>query len=428
MLKKICLLAGDFKILLSALVYFSVNAVKCRVFKKSRSEEKKINVLFSISNLLIGGAQQSVKNFALSLNKEKFNVFVCSSRDYPGKGETEPLTKEIEKGGIEVINLKLTRFRESSEKQKFIKVLKEKKIDILHSMLDPFDRWGSVYAKEAGVPVTIIKKAATYLLENSFRVRMTNKIIDTCFIDKFISVSKTVNDYLIEYESVNPKKTILIPNPVDASFFSPANGDRMKIREEIDIKPETILVGNTSRFVVRKGIEYFLKTAAEICKQDLDVKFVLVGWGGEEERLKNLTLSLNIEKRVLFIKSRRDIVDLLSAFDIFLFTPLSGEGLPNSMLEAMAMAKPIVASNVGSNPELIVDKISGFLPAPDNWALSVDSLNVNSLSEAVIKLVEDSTLREKLGNEARKKVLADFSVDVVAGRLEDLYVRLLKRT
>jgi len=425
--KKIRLLLGDFRIISIALLGFFVSVIKRKIYKKSKLEHRKINVLFSISNLLIGGTQQSVKNFALSLNKEKFNVFVCSAKDYLGRGNNEPLTREIEEGGVEIINLRLTKFRKSSEKQKFIKMLKEKKIDILHSMLDPFDRWGSVYAKETGVPVTIIKKATTYLSDNSLEVKITNRIIDRWFIDKFISVSETVSDYLIKYENVDPDKIILIPNPVDTKYFAPGNGDRIKIRKELGVKPKTILVGNTSRFVVRKGVEYFLRTAAEISKQNLDVKFLLVGWGSEEERLKSLASSLNIEKKVLFVKARRDIMDLLGAFDIFLFTPLSGEGLPNAMLEAMAMAKPIVASNVGSNPELITDNVSGFLPAPDSWAVSVDSLDIKNLSRAVMKLARDSALRERLGNEARKRMLSCFSTDIVVEKLEDLYIKLLDR-
>jgi len=404
------------------LVFLFINTIKKKIYKPPKTKNRKINVLFSISNLLIGGAQQSVKNFALSLNKERFNVFVCKTK---GFNVGESLSKEIKKGGGEIFDLRLTDFRKPSDKRKFIDLLKEIEIDVLHSMLDPFDRWGSVYAKQAGVPVTIIKKTSTYLSNNALETRIVNNIIDNFFIDKFISVSKTVNNYLTKYENVAPKKIVLIPNPVDTKHFAPENGDRLKIRAELGIKPETILVGNTSRFVERKGIKYFLKTAAEVCKQNLDVKFILAGWGKEEKCLKELALSLNIENEVLFIKPRRDIVNLLSAFDIFLFTPLTGEGLPNAVLEAMSMSKAIVASNLGPNSELIEDKINGLLPTPSTRKISVSFLDTKELSKAVLKLAKDSALREKLGFEARKKAIAYFSIDVVVEKLENLYTKLI---
>jgi glycosyltransferase involved in cell wall biosynthesis len=425
--KKILLLLKDLEIISIAFSVSLINTIKRKQNKKSKSRKRKINVLFSISNLLIGGAQQSVKNFALSLNKEKFNVFVCSTTAYPDKSDSEPLSGEIERGGVKIFNPNLTGFRKSSEKQKFIKILKENKIDILHSMLDPFDRWGSVYAKEAGVPVTIIKKASTYLLDNSFEARITNRIIDRYFVDKFISVSESMSEYLVKYECVNTEKISFIPNPVDTEYFTPERGDRLNTRKELGFISGTIVVGNITRFEARKGIEYFLRTAAELCKQNLNVKFLLAGEGKEESRLKNLASVLNIEKEVLFIKSRRNIIDLLSAIDIFLFTSISGEGLSNAMLEAMATAKPIVASNVGSNYELITDNVSGLLPTPDSWALSVNSLDVKRLSSAVAKLIDNSDLRKKFGNAAREKVLKFFSSEIIAKKLEDLYIELLNR-
>ena len=412
----------DCRIIFFALGLYSINIIKNKSLKKPKTKHRKINVLFSINNLLTGGAQQSVKNFALSLNKEFFNVFVCKTK---GFDKEEPLSKEIQKAGIKVFDLRLTDLRKPSDKQQFIDLLKECEIDVLHSMLDPFDRWGSVLAKQADVPVSIIKKASTYLSNDALETRFINKIIDKFFVDKFISVSKTVSNYLIKYENVSPKKITLIPNPVDTKYFAPERGNRIKIREEFGIKPTTILVGNTSRFVERKGINYFLETASEVCKKISDIRFVLAGWGKEEENLKKLASDLNIEQKILFIKPRRDIVDLLSAFDIFLFTSIKGEGLPNSMLEAMAMSKPIIASNVGSNYELIENNLNGLLPTPSTRKISVSFLNTKELSKAVIELAENPTLREKLGTEARKKANAFFSTDVVVKKLEKLYIKLL---
>ena len=123
--------------------------------------DNKINILYVIENLFIGGAQELVKTFSLNLKRELFNVSVCNLYGYEIEGDKEPLKEEIRSQGIDVTTLHMRRWRDKVEKKKFVRLLKEKDIEIVHSHLYPTDLWASRLAKQAGVPVILLTKHET---------------------------------------------------------------------------------------------------------------------------------------------------------------------------------------------------------------------------------------------------------------------------
>ncbi|MHA2040026.1 MAG: glycosyltransferase family 4 protein [Promethearchaeota archaeon] len=386
---------------------------------------KKINVLYVIDNLLIGGAQELVKTLSLNLNRELFNVSVCSLVGYDSKSDKEPLSDEITSGGVDVTTLYMKGWRDKKEKEKFIELLKEKEIDIIHSHLYPTDLWASRLGKSAGVPVRIYTKHDTY--HNKFLlIRLRNAFYYNNCVDTAQAISDISEKHLKEYEFVNPSKIIKIYNPVDTDAFNPFSFSGEKVREELGIPLDVPLVGNVSRFVPRKGNEFFIETAMKVLKKNPDCRFFLIGWGEDENKYRDLIKSYGIQDRFIIAVARRDIPEILSAIDIFLFTPLWGESLPITVLEAMSMGKAIIASNVCSNRELVEHEVSGLLPTPEKWSLTANMLEAGRLADSVLRLIDNPALREDFGKQARLRTEKTFGVPVIMKQLEGLYKRLLR--
>jgi glycosyltransferase involved in cell wall biosynthesis len=378
-----------------------------------------------IDNLLIGGAQELVKTLSLNLNRELFNVSVCSLVGYDSKSDKEPLSDEITSGGVDVTTLYMKGWRDKKEKEKFIELLKEKEIDIIHSHLYPTDLWASRLGKSAGVPVRIYTKHDTY--HNKFLlIRLRNAFYYNNCVDTAQAISDISEKHLKEYEFVNPSKIIKIYNPVDTDAFNPFSFSGEKVREELGIPLDVPLVGNVSRFVPRKGNEFFIETAMKVLKKNPDCRFFLIGWGEDENKYRNLIKSYGIQDRFIIAVARRDIPEILSAIDIFLFTPLWGESLPITVLEAMSMGKAIIASNVCSNRELVEHEVSGLLPTPEKWSLTANMLEAGRLADSVLRLIDNPALREDFGKQARLRTEKTFGVPVIMKQLEGLYKRLLR--
>jgi len=113
--------------------------------------------------------------------------------------------------------------------------------------------------------------------------------------------------------------------------------------------------------------------------------------------------------------------------NILIFAPYLSEGLPLNILEAMASGKPVVASNIGANCELVVDGVTGFLPAPKRWAMETDYLDATLLADKVEYLLRNKELAKKMGKAGRKIVEEKFSAEAVARKHESLYRELLGR-
>ncbi|NOX71360.1 MAG: glycosyltransferase family 4 protein [Candidatus Micrarchaeota archaeon] len=159
------------------------------------------------------------------------------------------------------------------------------------------------------------------------------------------------------------------------------------LREEFEIKGETVIT-SVARFVPVKGLEYLLEACSLL---EEDFKILLVGSGPEEENLKKTAKKLGIEEKVIFAGFRRDIPDVLASSDIFVISSIS-EGLPTSLLEAMAAAKACVVTDIGLPIE---DKKTGLVVSPKN---------AKALKEALETLMNDKKLREEIGKNAQKFV------------------------
>ena len=384
-------------------------------------KQGKISILYVIDTLFIGGAEQHVATLCKHINKEKFHVVVCTlfSRDL---SKVEPLAVEIEKRGIRVERFGLTSWRDFSIFKKYMRLINEEKIDIVHAHTVPADFWGCFIAKIFKGQKTIVTLHAPDPLK-TFVSRMQYRLVNTWLSDKIIDVSNQLKHVSVKEYCAKADKIMVIPNQVDTNQFHPDNKG-IKIRAEFKISDDTIIIGSIGRFIKRKGLEVCLQIFAKIQKDYPNSKFILCGYGEKEAFYRTIIKDLGIEKQVILTGPRTDTNEVLGAMDIFLFTPYYGEGFGLVLIEAMASGKPVVASNVFPTPEIVLDNITGFLPFPEKAVPIMEHVNIDPFVEKIRYLIEHEDIRVKMGLEGRRIVEERYRTEVVMKQIECLYERV----
>lgn len=385
--------------------------------------EKKIGILYVLDNLAIGGAQQVVLTLAENLDKKKFHIVVCTLFSRDTKME-EPLADEIKEMDIPVYKLAMTSWRDWNTIKKLLQITDMENIDLVHSHMVPADFWGSLLSKMLGRKLGIYTRHNTYT-PSGFSSKLQTFLLNHIFCEKIVAISDATFENLVDKCWANPQKIVKIYNGVNTKRFLPSLSGTC-IRESLDIPPNSVVVGNLSRFEKRKGLDVLLHVASQVTKIDTHVRFLIMGYGPEEVHLHALAKQLQVEKYVIFVKPRRNVPEFLAAIDILLFTPYWGEGLPTVILEAMASGKPVVASNIGSNRELVVNGMTGFLPSPEVWAMETTQLDASAFTEEVVCLIRNRDHAIKMGMEGRKVVEQNFSVEKMIQETEALYFDLIK--
>lgn len=224
-------------------------------------------------------------------------------------------------------------------------------------------------------------------------------------VDAIISVCKKSTEEILE-NGFSKDILLEVPNGVDTQkFFKAAKKERKN-------DSNVIYIGRLDKY---KGVNYLLNGFKELLSRTDNVRLTIVGSGPDETHLKNMAKDLGILDYVIFKGRQEDVLSEFYSADIFVLPSLS-EGMSNVLLEAMSCGLPVVATLVGGNSDLIKDRYNGILIPPR------DSIR---LSGALLELLEDEELRERLGKEARKTVEENYSMDNIVDGYQELYVRLL---
>jgi glycosyltransferase involved in cell wall biosynthesis len=192
---------------------------------------------------------------------------------------------------------------------------------------------------------------------------------------------------------------------------------RDEIRERFGYSPQTLVIGTASRLdEERKGIAYFIDMASRLADEFPNAAFLVSGAGSLQPTLEQQAATAGVGDRVTFAGWQSDVPGMLAAMDVFIM-PSTFEGGPTSVLEAMAMSKPVVATRVGMVPEVVDDGRTGFV---------VDIADGNALADAVRKLLYDPQLASTVGQRAREKAVADFSIDRMVERYLDAFAGVVR--
>ena len=226
--------------------------------------------------------------------------------------------------------------------------------------------------------------------------------------DRVAVVSERVGQSL-RHAGVAPERIFLIENGIDVSLF--ANAAASCKEESTELR-----IGVVGRLAPEKGVEFFLRAAPGILQKHPLTKFFLVGDGPQRNKLQALVRDLHIDKDVIFTGTRQDMPNVYASIDIFVLPSLN-EGLPLALLEAMAAGKSVVATRVGAIPSVIATNRTGLL---------VEPRDIVALQDSILRLIEDSDLRRRLGKAAQEAVALRYSSESMASNYFNLYSELVR--
>ena len=230
------------------------------------------------------------------------------------------------------------------------------------------------------------------------------------FLARFTDVLITINneDYTVA-KSFKAKRAVYVPGVgVNTGAFARNLDIRNAYRVQLGISDNTVLLLSVGEMIKRKNHEAALKAIAELNHDHLI--YLIVGRGVLRPELEKLAESLGIKDKVRFLGFRNDIANICSAADIYLF-PSFQEGLPVSLMEAMAAGLPCVASRIRGNIDLLEDGKGGFLCAPDD---------IDGMSRAINALLESEELRKSFGGHNAERIKA-FDMEIVKQEMHRIY-------
>lgn len=221
-------------------------------------------------------------------------------------------------------------------------------------------------------------------------------------------LNATSNALMMETNKYTTKKISIIPFGIDIERFRP--------REKSNhVSNDPIIIGNIKSLELNYGIDFLIKAFARVKKLTVDkkIKLIIVGQGSQEKKFKKLVYELGIENETDFTGyiNHKEIHKYFNNLDINV-TPSIEESFGVSVLEASACGKPVIVTNVGGLPEVVEDKVTGFI---------VEKENVEAIVNALIILISDGELRSRLGANGRRKVVSEFNWESSVSKTLDLY-------
>jgi glycosyltransferase involved in cell wall biosynthesis len=226
-----------------------------------------------------------------------------------------------------------------------------------------------------------------------------------------LTTSRRIADRLVTELGLSPSRVTCVPTGVDLARFHP--GIEGSLREELGLPPEVALVGMISVLRSWKGHDTFLDAAARLLQSsNRPLRFVIAGDGPGRDALAARIAREPWKDSVTLLGHRDDVPNLLASLDLLVLPSSAHEGIPQIILQAQAMARPVVATTVGGIPEVVEDSVNGLLVPPQNPEM---------LAEKIIALLDDPSLRQRLGAAARENVEKYHTLDAMGETLLGLY-------
>lgn len=376
---------------------------------------KKIKVAHIITELVIGGAQDNTLLTAENHDRARYDVTLISS---PGGGYAD----RARKGKYRTILIsdlvrEIAPTKDIRALFKLYRILKKEKFEVVHTHSSKAGMLGRIAAYLAGTRVIVHTiHSFPFHLYMSGILRWFYIICEKLaakLSSAIVSVSGNLARQAQRLGIVPPEKIAVIYSGIDFNKFSTTRPKR--IRQELGLEKDQLLVGSIGRMFPQKAPEIFIRAARELLDRGVKAKFVFVGGGPLLEDMKKLVRDLDLENDLLLPGFRDDAPDILAAIDIFVISS-RWEGIGRALTEALFMGKPVVATNVGGVNEVVRNLETGILVPPGDY---------RELSAGIKKLIDDPKLAEKLGRAGKKLVSDRFDYRIMIRKIEQLYEKLL---
>jgi len=365
----------------------------------------KIKILYLITGLHVGGAEVLLRDINRKINKNSFDIKILSLTPIGSIGE------EIIHEGGDVSTLS-TKFKFSPLILfGLLRVLFQYKPDIVHAHLFHADFLGRIASLIYRKPrfVSTMHNIDMGGVKREILLRLTRFIPIVQ-----IAVAESINNKMIQYHISSAEKTITIYNSIDLEYYS--SGDKDEYRKKLGINQSALVFVSVGRLVVQKGYGYLVESLATVLKKTPHFRMYVLGEGTSRAEIQRAIDEQGLADNIKLVGNTDNVREFLRAADLFVMSSL-WEGLPVSLLEAMACGVPVVSTRVGGVSEVVENGIVGFLAEPKNpQNLAKKILQISFMSEEK---------RNKMGRCGRRIVEKKFSLVRMVKKHETLYENLV---
>jgi glycosyltransferase involved in cell wall biosynthesis len=383
----------------------------------------KVKIIRIIARLNIGGPAIHTILLTAGLNNERFESMLVTGveGEYEGnmfdlaaaKG-VKPIIIPQLKRNIDPIGGLITLF-------KLYRLMRRQKPHVVHTHTATAGLLGRLAAKLAGVPV-ILHTFHGHVLRGYFGPLRSKALVWierflARLSDRIVTVSEGQRQELAGYGVAPLEKITVVPLGFELESLLACESHRGELRRELGLADGDKLVGIVARLVPIKNHRLFLQAAQVVVETMPQARFLVVGDGELREELEAYAHDLGLEGGVLFTGWRRDLPRLYADLDVVALTSIN-EGTPVSLIEAMAAGVPVVATAVGSVPDVVVEGETGYL---------VKDGDVKGMAKAIIELLRDPEKAKEMGIAGREAVYPRFAAHTLIANVEGLYAELLRQ-
>lgn len=360
------------------------------------------NVLHIYSSWTAGGAEKLMLSLASGLEKRGIKNFIAA----PPKSY---LTDQARKLGLFSCPVIIKGSFDSFGLFGLWRIIKKNNIGILHAHQGKVF-WPCVFMKWLKPELKVVFHRHAQL-PHKFYSRT-----HYCWADRVIAISKIIAKELAEREKVPSGKIRVVYNGTDFERFN-ANVSGKEVREKYQLGKDPV-IGTVAAMnkPKGKGQEYLIEAAQIVRQRFPQSKYLIVGDGLIKENLKNLSKKLGVSDKVIFTGYQEDVEKYIAAMDIFCFLSWDTEGFGQVMVEAQAMGKPVIGTDIGGIPETFQDGECGFL---------IPAKNSELLAGILVMLLEEESKRINMGRAAEKFVKEKFSLDSMVQNVLNVYEEML---
>ncbi len=379
------------------------------------SDDGDINTLFVLPQLVWGGSETLVYNLAKTMNRNRFSPSVV----YLSSHGSEALIEEFEKNRVQVFNIPKTANIDFGVMRKLARKVVDHRIKIInaHHFISMF--YGFHACKKNKQTGLIYTEHSRWEVERiPFKWRILGHYLLNQ-IDGIVAVSDEIAEAIQKKFFLKRSKITTIENGVDLARFGRIY-DRTALRSRFGISADEIVIGMIANFRKIKNHIFLLKAFRALIDEYTGLKLMLVGQGfegdpeGSESEIREFVKNNSMGESVLFMGYRTDIPELLAIADIFCLTSLN-EGLPISLIEAMAAGLPVVGTDVDGIRTIVKHGHNGFLVDPSDEA---------SLNKALRALLCDAETRMMFGKVSRQFANKSYSIEHCAEQYQDVFLRV----
>jgi len=394
---------------------------------------KKTKIIHIITRLDKGGSAETTLQTVSLLNQKKYELFLAHGLSL--ESNMSNMEKELVERDLSLAKAKnvkvftipslVRRLSFKNDLLAFISIyrlIKRIKPHIVHTHTSKAGWLGRLAAFLARVPI-IIHTPHGHVFHSYYGPFLTKifviaERILSLMTDRITALTDRERDEHLEQGIASIEKFVIVHSGVMLQQIMNMNIDVERGKKKLGIPQNSIVIGAVGRLVPIKGHKFLVSAAKRIIREFDNTVFVFVGDGYLKSRLERQAEYLGVRKNIIFTGWRKDVIEALNLFDI-LVLPSLNEGMGKVLIEGMALGKPIVASSVGGIIDLVEDGDNGILVPPR------DS---NALEEAILKLIRNKNLAQKLGKNGKARVYPEYDTFVMVRQIEDLYEDMLSKS